>query len=207
MKQTTKRFLSMILGVVFFVGSIVIYFQLIQPAYGETLKLKSTKASLQSFLDKEKQAIDTVKQLISDYNTKNEKIQQTVSLVLPTEPDVSGAVTQLYGLSQNNNLQFKDVKISVPGLSSVSSQAKGLDPSNLALALQRPIGTLSLSTVLVGSYDDFKEFLSQLQSNIRIFDIKTLSMSPVINIGKDKTPQVIEKYTFSFSVSTYYQSP
>ena len=197
----------MILGVVFFVGSIVIYFQLIQPAYGETLKLKSTKASLQSFLDKEKQAIDTVKQLISDYNTKNEKIQQTVSLVLPTEPDVSGAVTQLYGLSQNNNLQFKDVKISVPGLSSVSSQAKGLDPSNLALALQRPIGTLSLSTVLVGSYDDFKEFLSQLQSNIRIFDIKTLSMSPVINIGKDKIPQAIEKYTFSFSVSTYYQSP
>ena len=207
MKQTTKRFLSMILGVVFFVGSIVIYFQLIQPAYGETLKLKSTKASLQSFLDKEKQAIDTVKQLISDYNTKNEKIQQTVSLVLPTDPDVSGAVTQLYGLSQNNNLQFKDVKISVPGLSSASSQAKGLDPSNLALALQRPIGTLSLSTVLVGSYDDFKEFLSQLQSNIRIFDIKTLSMSPVINIGKDKIPQAIEKYTFSFSVSTYYQSP
>ena len=101
-------------------------------------------------MDKEKQAIDTVKQLISDYNTKNEKIQQTVSLVLPTEPDVSGAVTQLYGLSQNNNLQFKDVKISVPGLSSASSQAKGLDPSNLALALQRPIGTLSLSTVLVG---------------------------------------------------------
>ena len=207
MKQTTKRFLSMILGVVFFVGSIVIYFQLIQPAYGETLKLKSTKASLQSFLDKEKQAIDTVKQLISDYNTKNEKIQQTVSLVLPTDPDVSGAVTQLYGLSQNNNLQFKDVKISVPGLSSASSQAKGLDPSNLALALQRPIGTLSLSTVLVGSYDDFKEFLSQLQSNIRIFDIKTLLMSPVINIGKDKIPQAIEKYTFSFSVSTYYQSP
>ncbi len=206
MKQTTKRFLSMILGVVFFVGSVVTYFQFIQPEYGEILKLKSTMASLQSFLDKEKQAINTVKQLISDYNTKNEKIQQTVSLVLPTEPDVAGAVAQLYGLSQNNNLQLKSVGISVSGLSNAPSQVTGLAPSNLALALQRPKGTLSLSTVLTGSYEDFKAFLSELQTNIRIFDIKSLAVSPIINVN-NKVPQPIERFTFSISVATYYQSP
>ncbi len=200
----------MILGVVFFVGSVVIYFQLIKPAYGETFKLKGTMASLQSFLDKEKQAINTVKQLIKDYNTKNEKIQQTVSLVLPVEPDISGAVAQLYGLSQNNNLQFKSVSISVSGLSNTSvgvkERVKELDPSNLKAALQRPIGTLSLSTSLVGSYDDFKTFLSQLQTNIRIFDIKSLTISPIIDVDKNKISQAVDKYTFNIAVSAYYQS-
>jgi len=158
-------------------------------------------------LEKEKKAVDQVKQLIKDYNTKNEKIQETVSLVLPTKPDVAGAVAQLYGLSQNNNLQFKAVSISVSGLSNTPSPVQGLGPSNLKSALQRPIGTLSLSTALSGSYDDFKVFLYQLQTNIRIFDLKSLTISPVLKSDKNKDSREIESYNFSIAVSTYYQSP
>lgn len=212
----------MILGVVFFVGSFVIYFQFIQPEYGETFRLKGAKASQQSFLEKEKKAIDTVKQLIGDYSTKNEKIQQTVSLVLPTEPDIAGAVAQLYGLSQNNNLEFSSVSITISGLSNTASQQmnlsdvsglglselemSGLNPSNFKAALERPIGTLTLTTALTGSYNNFKVFLSQLQTNIRIFSIVSLGVSPIRTFDKDKNPLPIEKYTFSIAVSTYYQS-
>ena len=197
----------MILGVVFLVGSLVIYFQFIQPAYEETLKLKGEKVSLQSFLENEKKAVDKVKELINAYNTKNEKIQQIVSLVLPTKPDAAGAVAQLYGLSQNNYLQFKAVSISVSGLSNTSLPVEELAPSNLKSALKRPIGTLSLSTALSGSYDDFKMFLSQLQTNIRIFDLKSLTITPIVKLDKNKNSREIEKYNFGITVSTYYQNP
>jgi len=195
----------MISGVVFFVGSFVAYFQFIQPEYKETEKLKSKQLSLESFFENEKKAVDKVKQLINAYNTKNEKIQQIASLVLPMEPDVPGAVAQLYGLSQNNNLAFTAVSVSVSGLSKAAPSV-GLRPENLKSALQRPLGTLVLSTSLSGSYDDFKIFLSQLQTNIRIFDLKSLTVSPVVKSSKDKS-QEIEKYQFSITVSTYYQSP
>jgi Tfp pilus assembly protein PilO len=197
----------MLLGIVFIVGSVVIYFQLIQPSYDEMLALKSDDASRQKFLDDEKSAVDKVKGLIADYHdTKNEEIQKTVSLVLPTEPDGPGAIAQLYGLTQKNNLQLTGISISGAGVSGASA-VSGLKPSNLKAALQRPLGTLSLSTTLTGSYEDFKTFLSELQTNIRIFDLKSLTVAPIFKAGKDKNVQEISGYTFGIAVSTYYQTP
>ena len=208
MKQTTKRFLSMILGVVFVVGSLVIFLQLIRPAYSELLKLKGEKASFQKFLNEEKDAVGKVKLLIAKYNSKDIKIQQVASLVLPTEPDIPGAVAQFYGLAQINNMELRSVSISVSGLAqSGSPAAQGLQPGNLSAALQRPVGSLALSTSLSGSYEDIKKFLFNLQTNIRIFDVKSIAITPVIKSATDKKIQVIEKYQFSIAVSTYYQSP
>ncbi len=196
----------MMLGIVFFVGSLVMYFELISPSYDETLSLKGDEASRQQFLDSEKKAVDKVKGLIAEYDTANGEIQRVVSLVLPIEPDAPGAIAQLYGLSQKNNLQLTSISVSGSGLSN-TSPVSGLRPSNLKSALQRPLGTLSLTTALTGSYEDFKTFLSELQTNIRIFDLKSLSATPIFKVGKDKSTQEISGYTFNISVATYYQTP
>lgn len=224
MKQPSKRFLSLLLGVAFLVAAIVIATQFTYPAYEEVRQLKAEKFSKDSFLKKEKEAVKKVRELIAA-NSKSDRqqLQQKVRLVLPDEPDVPGAVAQLYGLALNNNLEFTSVGFSVGGLSSAQN-LKSLTPGTIDAALRRPVGTLTLSTTLKGSYDDVKRFVSQLGTNIRIFDLKSLALSvgaktatTTVSFGvgagatstfllfSTTTPQASDAYTIGIAVTTYYQ--
>lgn len=194
------------------VGAVVVYFQFVRSEYSKTTALKGEKLSLQSFFESEKAAVNRVRDLINSYKKENQQIQQTASLVLPSSPDIAGALAQLYGLSNLADLVFQDVSMSVSGLSNApGASAKGLQPGNLEAALQQPIGTVSFNLRLTGSYDDFKMFLSKLQTNMRIFDVKTVTMNPVPKVAfpgarLESLPPGAERYDFSVVVSAYYQS-
>ncbi len=213
MKQTTKRFLSVILALAFLLSSLLMYWNLIQPAYTEAQQTKAQKNSLQVFFDSEKKVVEQVQVLINSYEGQGE-VQRAVSQVLPVGKDVAGALAQVYGLAQNNSLIVKSLSMSVaPALQKKKKGAIDSEISQLsgfATSLQKGVGTISFDVQLGGSYENMKNFLSAVETNIRILDVGQIEVQPAATASTGKSAGAnapsSDMFGYHFAIKTYYQS-
>ncbi len=202
MKQTTKRFISLILGLAFLVGSLIVFFEFVQPAYDDAQDIKAKQLSLRSFLDNERATIKQVKNLLSAYQGQGE-VQRAVSLALPPQEDLAGAISQLYGLAQQNNgLIFGSVSISLASVAPPPRTGGSGISAATSFALQKPVGSVNFQLKLTGTYEALKAFLFKLENNIRIFDLKNITIQPAGTSGKG--PQ--DLYNYDVVVTAYYQN-
>jgi len=197
MKQTTKRFLSLLISFVLFVASLIVYFNLIVPAGNEEQSIKAKAISRENFVKSQQAAISQVQKLINSYKGEGE-LRDVVSSILPLSPDLAGAFSQLSGLAQVNRLLIQNVTVNTPVNQSVQGNSNASGAVSQPLA--KPFGSVDFQMKVVGSYGDFKSFLKNLETNIRIFDVKKIILeSP----GKPNQ----EIYNYDLTVGTYYQSP
>ncbi len=189
----------MILGLMFLVGALIVYFDFIQPVYGEAQELKAKQLSLEDFLNNQKVAIGKVQDLINAYQGQGE-VRQAVSLALPEREDVVGALAQIYGLVQSSGLSLQSVSASEAGSGNLRSS-----PGQLAQGTSfiKPIGISTFQLKLSGSYEDLKVFLARLETNMRVFDLRSLVIQPTIT-QTGKSLQI--SYAYDLTVATYNQS-
>lgn len=189
----------MILGLLLLAAALLVYFEFILPAYDSMQSVKAERLGLESFLGGQKPVINRIKELISAYQGQD-RLQQAVSLALPTEQDSAGALAQLYGLAQSSGLNFLSATISVTAVEDIA-RTRGL--ATLAgTSVQKPVGTVTIQMRLGGAYEGLKSFLGRLETNIRIFDIKSLTVQPVSAAQKSAE----YSFTYDLEVATYYQS-
>ncbi|MEK7546628.1 MAG: hypothetical protein AAB536_00370 [Patescibacteria group bacterium] len=193
MKQTTKRFLSLIISFVLFTATMIVYFNLILPANEDDQNIRAQVISRQDFVDNQKAAISQLQKLIDSYKGKGE-LQGVVSSILPLSPDLAGVFSQISGLVQVNELLMQGTTVSLP-VNFVAS-----DEGASGQLLVKPFGSVDFQVKIIGSYEDFKSFLGNLETNIRIFDVKKIDLQPA-----GKPSQNI--YTYDLTITAYYQNP
>ncbi len=121
------------------------------------------------------------------------------------------------GIAENDNVSITSVAIGNPVIN-VSKAASANDAGSAAQAV-KPLGSFTLGLVGLASYEDLKNFLSQIETNIRIFDVQSLSMSPVPVVavlpvggasGKNASstaPVSHDLFNYNVVIKTYYQLP
>lgn len=197
MKQTTKRFVSMLGGLTLLVSAMVVYFEFITPVYSEVQNIKSKQIGSGRFLLSEQETIEKVRDLISSYEGQI-KVQEFVSMALPSgDEDVPGALAQVYGLSKNSGLAMQSI-----GISAANPLGSPDGKTAVAFSLQKPVGKISFNLRVNGSYEDLKGFLSLLETNIRIFDLVSVGVQPLA--GEGGAPR--DFYGYDINVVAYYQS-
>lgn len=195
MKQSAKRFASSIISLFLLVGAFVVFFNFLQPAYQEVSELKGRLLSLEEFRAEQGAALQDIQALIGAYNQSRE-IRDTVSLALPLTPSLADAVAQVNGLIINNSLSAQSYGLSAVSEPVLSEEARrSLGTESIVV---QPVSPISFNLRLTGSYEDFKNFLKQLETNVRVFDVKTLSLQPA---GKPEE----DFYVYDLTVATYYQ--
>ncbi|RME61420.1 hypothetical protein D6779_00090 [Candidatus Parcubacteria bacterium] len=196
-RQSTKRFASLLLGVSLFVGSLAVYMSLIRPAADDARQLKGELIAKQRFYDQNKKAFDQVKALIEDFSAK-QKVRNIVALALPNEPKLSSLLVQIVGIAERNNLSLDGVNFSVGALS-VQGQRGRSAVRGAKSALRRPLGTVKISTSLEGDYEDFKNFLYDIEHNLRILQVNSFSVS--VELPKEQQGAGGELFQSFFSQS------
>jgi len=192
MKQTTKRFLSLIISFSLFLVTLIVYFSFIVPANKQGQDEKAQMLSRQDFINSQKSAITQVKNLITSYKGEGQ-LQEVVSSILPFSADMAGAFSQITGLAQASHLLVANLivgtSIDLPSAGDASSQLQIKGYSSEDFQVQ-----------MTGSYEDFKSFLSNLETNIRIFDVRKIEILPAGKPNQDI-------YNYNLTVTTYYQTP
>src|SRR6185437_16515139 len=120
--------------------------------------------------------------------------ESNLQLAMPSGPNISQAIAQLYGIATNDGITVQSIGISPPVVQPQSAGAK---------QIVKPMGSIAFQFTATGSYENFKNFLNDLESNIRIFDVTTLSLQ---STGAG-TKAATDNYAYGITVDTYYQVP
>lgn len=190
MKSSTKRLVSLVAALLMVFAALVVYFNLTVPEYDVADKIRADVYAREQFVGDQKGAIEQVKKLLTDYKGK-EGLRDVVSLSLPLSLDQSGVLHQVGNMASLNKLSLQSFAISAPVSQNLSAAT--------STAIIRPIGTMNFQFRVVGTYEDFKNFLRNMETNIRLFDVRSISVDP---LGKPNQ----DFYGFDLTVATYYQN-
>lgn len=166
------------------------YFFLLGPLY------KQIKANGQASLDGKQRNLKDLQQYLADLQklkdnfdnlSGSEKENLThLNLVLPAESDLPGLFVQMDRIAANNGFALGNIDIAEEG---------GAAPAEPAAAggLNNQIRKLNISiSLLNGSYEDFLNFLDDIEYNLRLMDVKAVAFS-----GSEKS-------NFVVNLTTYY---
>ena len=194
----------MIVALLFIVAAFMVFFDLLQPAYGDLQTKKGQQLNGQNLLANESTTVDQAKKLLSQY----ESVGQTgtdLALAMPSGPSVADALAQIYGIAQNSGVSIASVSASPPSTVQRQAQVSGTSTSISAAQIIRPLGMITFQLVASGSYENFKSFLAQMETNIRIFDVTALAVqtAPASSGGKGAGQDF---FTYNMTIVTYYQA-
>ena len=189
MKSSTKRFVSILLSLLILIASIFVYSTLIRPAYSEIEKLRAQAGGKTQLLEQQQSSTKQIQSLLSQYQDVL-KVEDTISSILPLSPSVASGINQITGLSKINNL----------AIDLLSIEETAIKPSEQS-SLVRGVGALKFNFHLIGSYENFKAFLQNLETNITLMDLTNLKMEPAV---RTKTGE--NRFSYTLNVNTYYQA-
>ncbi len=191
MKQSVKRLFSSFLALLFVVVAFIVFFNMVQPAYVGVSDLKGKDASLNNLLDEQRHVLGEIQKLIGIYES-SQTVRDVVSVALPMQPDQAPALSHLNWIAQANGLSAQSFNISLP------PRVLTEEARREGASLVQPVFPVSFQIKMVGTYPDFKNFLSNLETNVRVFDVSALSIQPATG-GKGSV------FSYDLTATAYYQ--
>lgn len=184
MRPASKRLITILISLALLIGAVILFSSLIVPEYGEIQQLRGEKKSLDAVVEEEERLVDIATQLLAQYQSAAE-LRNSLSLVLPQDEALPGTINQIQGIA-------KSAGVTVAG---INVEPLPLDYAR-ASSIVEPAGGFRATVRVIGSYEALKSYLQLLETNIRIIDVDSITISG----GGGKGP-----LTTSLIIKTYYQ--
>lgn len=188
MKASSKRILSILTAILMIIASLFVYSSLIRPVYSEIKNLRAEVAGRLDLINRNKASIEQVQKLLSEYQSISQA-QEITSLVLPSEQNISRAVNQVVGLADLNGLFIELLAV----------QQLAIKPSAQP-NLVKGVGVLRFNLRLAGSYENFKSFIKNLETNVNLMDLVNLKIE-----AATKT-RAGDSFSYTMVIDSYYQA-
>jgi Tfp pilus assembly protein PilO len=192
MKASSKRILSILLSAVFLLGTLVVYGNFIQPEINAASSLQSIVASKTNLLNSQKVAVSQVSQLISQFQNAA-ALQKTVTLAIPLSPDTTEILNQWQAIAQSAGVTLQSLNVQPVGASGPAATG----------TLVKKIGNVAITVSALGSYTALKQFLQDIETNVRVTNVNTFELNAAQGGGQSGANSV---YSLQASVSSFYQS-
>ncbi len=166
--------------------------------------VKGQEESETTLYANEQQVVSKVKSLLTTYQS-DASSSQSVAMALPVGPGVSGALAQIYGIATNANVTIQGTQISTQAVQAVAAPATTVGAAAAAGSIVKPTGTVSFQVTGSASYESFKSFLQELETNIRIFDVTAISLQPAAIAATKTQTANADMFNYTITVVTYYQ--
>lgn len=164
MKTSTKRILSIVLAGLFFVGILVVYTSLVRPELAKIGEHRALLVSKEILFNNESNAVSQVENLLGQFQNLAE-LQDTVSLALPLDANVTGALNQVQSIARLSNVSVSS--FAVKPLAFAASK----DP------LVKRMGSFELNLAVSGSYDNLKTFIKSVETNVRVMNVSSMRLT------------------------------
>lgn len=184
MRASTKRALSIFLALFFVVGAMIVYNSLVKNEMAIIDEKRGIINSKTKLLEEESRAIAQTKALMERFEDIS-SLEESFSLSLPDDEDVIGSIRQIDSISRISGTDLVSLSFNVsPIIESQRSLVKGM-------------GTLRVSLVVEGFYQEIKRFLELLETGVRVSIVEEFSFRPV----RDDD----DFYSMTVEFNMYYQ--
>lgn len=188
--------MNFILPFILIASSFAVFFGYIDPNYksgmndsadyskSDIVFLKSELAKYNDILNSSTKIVSQRDVLITKKNTITEADKSKLERLLPSNIDNIRLIIEISKIAEGRSLVAKN--ISVGDMTKTTSATIGQDST--------PYGTLSLKFTVNSSYNNFLNFLQDLENNLRLLDITDISFNATDS----------GFYDFNISLNTYW---
>ena len=183
--------------------AISVFFVFADPIYEDISTLRAQAASYSEALDNAKALENERDKLTSKYNSINPENLIKMEKLLPENVDNIRLILEIEQIAAPYGMVLKDVKYNTADTKTEASGASRIQGGS-ANAVSKDYEVFELEFSTTGTYNNFINFTKDLESNLRIVDISTITFSsdtgPSVG-GKGVSSEV---YTYSFKIKTYW---
>jgi Tfp pilus assembly protein PilO len=178
-----------IISIIVIIISVATFIFVVEPQYNEIREMQKTETELERVLDNARR----LQSLRDDLLEKRQNIAgadiRRLEKLIPESADNVKLILEFEQISNRNNL-------SIQAASAVKDE-EGNESSNQNFDIEtNDYGVITLDFSLGGTYNDFISFLEDIEKNLRITDIRTLSVKPSDEGGAE--------FSFDISIDTYW---
>jgi len=199
--NSTKLKISFSIRFLILADAIVIgllVFLLILPSYKKMEDASNKVISSKKTLEGDQEILDNLKEIREEYQQIQDDIEK-VNMVLPQGEKISELLTQLEAMTLDAGLFCESIK-PIFTEEEISSVAKAQEQKKGEIKSPTSYKPLGISLELSGNYESFKKYLYNIEKNIRIIDVTSISIKkPSSEEGGENL------FDFALELKTYYQ--
>lgn len=199
MKETTKRNFSLILTIIFFLISLIAFFNYTWPALLRVLDLNDSLKLIKEEYTRQNKSLQIAKDIINQYKNLS-NVNQMISLTLPKTDELFNVVAQLEKISSESGILIQNITIKPP-LQSATSTAASASAGGSKESLISSVQSINVDLSMVGTYESFKTWINAIETNIRLMDITSINFTGMV--ASEKTSTNI--FNFRVNLNFYYQ--
>lgn len=179
-----------IISIIVIAISIATFVFVVKPQYDQIKEMQTTETQLERVLDNARRLQSLRDSLLEKRKgIANTDIRRLEKLI-PESADNVKLILEFEQISNRNNL-------SIQAASAVKDEEGDSSSSNQSFDIEtNDYGVITLDFSLGGTYRDFISFLEDIEKNLRITDVRTLSVTPSAEGGTD--------FSFDISIDTYW---
>jgi Tfp pilus assembly protein PilO len=182
-------------AIILIVLAIAIYFTFTSGKIEELKAIQSVNAQYQEAIDNAGKLVEVRDSVLSAYNSISETDRQRLNKLVPDNVDNVRLIIDVKDdIAARHGLVLKSIKTASP---EAGEGGAGVNPETgepLPVSSQDKYGVVSLSFSVTTSYENFLNFLKDLEASLRIMDVSKLTI-----VANDQGT-----YDFGVEVKTYW---
>lgn len=204
--------MKLILPISFLIISGVLFFVFINPTYGDVKQLRTDVSTYNIALNNSTELQKTRDSLIETYKNIKKEDKERLDHFLPSTINNIELILEVEKIASLHGMPVKDIKFDSMSVGVKDKSTDTLNTDDSIITAEKnpkdylPYGIFPVSFVVEGDYDTFVSFLKDLEHNLRLVDIKSVSFSvPSIvttTQGSNNTNPNI--FSYSLNVETYW---
>jgi hypothetical protein len=192
--------------------AVSLFFVFTNPLYDSTnpispgiVQLRAQVASYNAALNNEKALEDERDKLTAKFNAINPDNLLKLEKFLPGSVDNIRLILEIEQIASPYGMVLKDVKYNATDPTTPATPTAVVQGGGVAKQVPKDYGIFDLEFSTSGTYDNFINFTKDLESNLRIVDISSISFSSNGAVtGANLKTISPEIYNYDFKIKTYW---
>ena len=185
--------------------AVTIFFTFTNPIYSDLSGLQAQVASYNDALNNSKALESERDALTAKYNAIDPNNLAKLQKLLPDNVDNVRLILEIQQIASPYGMTLTDVKYNATNTAAGAAAGTTVQGGTAANAAPKDYGIFDLEFSTSGTYDDFINFTKDLESNLRIVDISSISFSSgLTNAGASIQKNSVEAYKYDFHIKTYW---
>lgn len=204
--------MKLITSTLFIIISVVIFFVFIDPFYGEVRQLSADVSTYNTALNNSTELQKTRDSLIETYKNVTTADKDRLAHFLPSTIGNIELILEIEKIANLHGMPVGNIKFDTKNLgnqNTTNTPDTTGGTNNVVVAATDPVdnlpyGIFPMEFVIEGKYDTFVSFLGDLEHNLRLVDVKSVSFDvpvPSVSSGNTTDPNI---YTYTLNVNAYW---
>ena len=180
------------------------FFMFTNPLYNDISQLRTQVASYNEALNNSKALENERDKLTAKYNSINPEYLVKLTKLLPENIDNIRLILEIEKIASPYGMILRDVKYNTTNkvVANVpASGIAGISQAGISQSAQKDYGVWDLEFSTSGTYNNFMNFMKDLEKNLRIVDVSSIDFSSSVGLAGGTSP---DSYKYSFKIKTYW---